>query len=509
VLIFREGSMVAKLVTIGDSLTQGFQHGAIRRPEWSFPALVARALGQAPFRTPDFSGGGDGGPLLDLELVLRRLSAQAGKRLDLWDVPQALLTLQQTMARIEAYWERGAGTEPSATGPLHHDLGVWGFEVLDALSLTDGVCAQNTAPPRDNLLRQLPEHGMYRTARRVLNPALEPELTTLTALGLAERLGESEGIENLLVGLGANNALGTCVSLKLRPSRDADLTRLAHERDCNLWQPEHFATIYAALATMIDRVPAERVFLTTVPHVTIAPVTRGVSPRARAAGQDELLDGYYEYYTSFWIWDRHFSETRNRYLRREEAQKVDRSIDLYNACIIREAEQRGWHVIDLCKVLDDLAFRRNRGRPRYQFPAGLVQALRDNPATAFRVRPDGEVLLDTRYPRIPSTPPAAHESSAAWRAAFKGGLFGLDGVHPTTTGYGIIAHEVLTSFQAAGVPGAEPAKLDWEAIVSHDSLLIDPPALLVTLERTLDALFAELPLDRLIEKLAGYGAEEL
>src|SRR6478752_2819766 len=215
--------MTARLVSLGDSLTQGFQHGAIRRTAWAFPALVARALGAEPFRAPDFSGGGGGGPLLDLELLLGRLSMKAGQRLDLYDVPSALFTVQQTMGLVEDYWERGPGTQPSDTGPIHHNLGNWGFDVLDATTLSDAVCAKNTPPPHHNLLRQLPENAMYRSARRACNPAQRRDLAALTPLGLAHRLGEEDGIENLLVGLGANNALGTCVSLKLRRPHHPDL----------------------------------------------------------------------------------------------------------------------------------------------------------------------------------------------------------------------------------------------------------------------------------------------
>jgi hypothetical protein len=36
-----------------------------------------------------------------------------------------------------------------------------------------------------------------------------------------------------------------------------------------------------------------------------------------------------------------------------------------------------------------------------------------------------------------------------------------------------------------------------------------PPALLASLEKTLDFLFAKLPLDKLVDRLAGYGAEPL
>jgi len=500
--------MTARLVTIGDSLTQGFQHGAVRRTAWAFPAMLARALGAEPFRAGDFTGNGSGGPLLDLEILLDRLSADCGTKLDLWEVPQALLSLQRTMSQIEDYWERGPGAEPSGSGPLHHNLGVWGFEVLDALTLSDAVCARNIPEPRDNLVRQLPEHGMYRTARRVFNPAARRELAQLTPLGLAKRVANEEGIENLLVGLGANNALGTCVTLDIRSSKSTDLALLAHERACNLWEPEHFASAYRDLAQQVEAVGAERVFLTTVPHVTIAPVTRGVSPHARAANAQELEGGYYEYYTRFWIWDQHFSPTRNAYLTREQARQIDRTIDAYNDCIREEARARGFHVVELCAVLDQLAFRRNSGRPPYRLPSGLVFALQQNPRTSFRVRPDGEVLLDTRFMRIPAQHPPESAPTDDWRAAFKGGLFGLDGVHPSTTGYGIIAHEVLSAFQAAGVPNADPGKLDWRGIVGNDTALTAPPALLVTLEATLDALFAKLPLDHLIEKIAGYGAEE-
>ena len=68
---------------------------------------------------------------------------------------------------------------------------------------------------------------------------------------------------------------------------------------------------------------------------------------------------------------------------------------------------------------------------------------------------------------------------------------------------------MVDGLQGWRVPGADPANLDWPAIVANDSLLTAPPALLISLEATLDALFAKLPLDKLIDKLAGYGSEAL
>jgi hypothetical protein len=496
--------MTARLVTIGDSLTQGFQHGAIRRSDWSFPAMMARALRIEPFRRPDFSGDGVGGPLLDLELLLRRLSDDCGKELDAWEAPRAIATVVASMGQVEDYWERGPGAGPSHSGPLHHDLASWGFDALDSTTLTDRVCRDNVPPARDNWLRQLPEHGMYRTARRVLNPAQDPAQQLLTQLGAAAQIGQQEGIENLLVWLGGNNALGTCVTLEVRPSEPADLARLAHERNCTLWRAQDFEVAYAKLIDAVQQVKTERVFLATVPHLTIPPVTRGVSPHARAKNLPEREGNYYEYYTRFWTWDDHFSTVFSEKLTRDQAREIDATIDAYNACIRKHATARGYHVIDSCALLDELAFRRNDGKPPYQFPPKLVEALQQNPLTSHRVRPDGTVLLDTRYMRIPAEPPHPGAGSADWQAAYRGGIFSLDGIHPTTTGYGLIAHEVLAAFQRAGVPGADPALLDWPSIVEHDTLLCTPPALLTSLEATLDRALAPLQqLFRLFERMAG------
>jgi hypothetical protein len=500
--------MVAKLVTVGDSLTQGFQHLAIRRPEWSYPAMLARALG-AEFRQADFSGGGHGGPLTDLELLFQEISRRAGAKLSWWEWPEAGLTVQTFMDVVEDYWERGAGTRSSRTGPLHHNLAVWGFEVLDALTLSDGVCLRNTHPPRSDALNQIPEFGMYRTARRVFNPHQLPDLEELPQLDLAQRIARDEGpIENLIVALGANNVLGTCARLKLNWSQSADIRKLGHQRSCTIWEPAHFRSIYAALAGKIAAVPAQRKFVATVPHVTVAPVTRGVSPRAKARGSDPLFDKYYEYYTRFWLWDADFNPDVHDHLTREDAARIDRVIDEYNEVIVEAAVANGFHVIDLCALLDSLAFRRNRGRPSYRFPEGLKRALAGNAATAQRVRPDGTVLLDTRYLRVPLEDPAADAASEKWQEAYRGGLFGLDGAHPTTIGYGVIAYEVLKVMQQAGTPGADPDQLAWPDIVAADSLVTSPPAVLSSLEQTLGFLFGKLSLDKAVEKLAGYGAED-
>jgi hypothetical protein len=498
--------MTARLVAIGDSLTQGFQHGAIRRTEWSVPAIVARAIGAAPFRQADFTASGGGGPMLDLELASRLLDEHLGPEIEAWELPMALEHLRRFMDQVEDHWERGAGTKPSTTGP-HHNLAVWGFEAVDALTITDGICRRNAPTPSDDWLFQLPESGMNRTAQRVLNPGRLRAREELSALDAASGIAEDEGIENLLVALGANNALGTCLFLELRWSSSTDRRRLAHQRQSTIWDPDHFAAVFDELADRVAALDADRTFLATIPHVTVAPVCRGVSPRARAEGGSALVDGYFEYYTHFWIWDSEFDPESHSRLTREDARIVDATIDAYNEHIRDLAAQRGWAVVDWCGLLDTLAFRRRDGVPRYRFPEGLLTALADNPATAFRLRPDGTVLLDTRFFRIPAAPVPDHAPTERWRQSYKGGLFGLDGVHPTTIGYGLVAHETLDVMAKAGVPGADPDALDWDAIVAADTLVTDPPRILAPLRQALGFLFGPAQLHHLIRHLSGLGSQ--
>ncbi len=64
-----------------------------------------------------------------------------------------------------------------------------------------------------------------------------------------------------------------------------------------------------------------------------------------------------------------------------------------------------------------------------------------------------------------------------------GGLFSLDGVHPTTVGYGLIAQELINIMRTAGVEfrhgnGAlrsDPVTVDFDRLIQHDSLVRTPP----------------------------------
>jgi hypothetical protein len=77
-----------------------------------------------------------------------------------------------------------------------------------------------------------------------------------------------------------------------------------------------------------------------------------------------------------------------------------------------------------------------------------------------------------------------------------GGLFSLDGVHPTTAGYGLVAQEFIDVMAGAGVrffhgdgrtPRSGPIAVDFERVMQRDSLIENPPG-------TLDHLW-----DRLVD----------
>src|SRR5262245_63600430 len=91
---------VNRLVAIGDSLTHGFQSGAIFNTDLSYPAIIAYELGwEEQFRHPHYPG--YGGIPLNLEMLLRDLEERFGSELSFWEVPLALFHLRQHLAEAE------------------------------------------------------------------------------------------------------------------------------------------------------------------------------------------------------------------------------------------------------------------------------------------------------------------------------------------------------------------------------------------------------------------------
>ena len=474
----RRGRPRHRLVVLGDSLSQGFQSGAIFNTRLSWPMIVAWELGcDDEFRHPVYDA--QGGLPLNLELLIRTLERRFGERIDFWEAPLALFELREFMARVEATWEAPTSITRRSTAVMHN-LSVYGWDVRDLLDRTCRNLRAAIDEPRNDLIQQIVQNHNERAALRVYNSLHDDE----SVLDGARRLGEEgavadgpdggtsgHGIEVLVVFIGSNNALGSVTSLSVKWSGPGHDT-LAGKGAYNVWRPSHFQAELDRLVTQLSSIKARHVILATVPHVTIAPFARGVGGKARPGSR------YFPFYTRPWIADGRFDPKEDPKISENQARAIDSAIDQYNDAIVAAVRQaraqgRDWYVLDVSGVLDRLASRRylldEQARPPWWTPYELPRALAN-------LRP----VPDSRF----------FASGPTGRT--RGGLFSLDGVHPTTIGYGIIAQEVIDVMQRAGVkfylgdyrdrsaqsPPSErlgPIRVDFERLVRQDSLISAPP----------------------------------
>jgi lysophospholipase L1-like esterase len=414
------------------------------------------------FRVPNV---GNLGLPLNLERLLYDAEAELSARPSDFELFVRLpLVVERFIDQVEDYYERGAGAAPAKFGGSYHNLAVWGFALADALRLTPER-SQRAIDAEEGWIEDdflgLPSGSMYRTAKKVFNPKDVAARFQDSQLRALERLLETEGpLDVLLVWLGANDALGTVLDLEIKDMTgvaelSSDPVRLA---DWNLTSEALFRTDYVELARDLDALlrrlsPLTKVFVGNVPHVTIPPITRG-------SGKFE--GGYFEEYRRFFVRD----ETPTLHLERlsrQDAMLIDRRIDAFNLVIREQVRARpSWHLVDTCALLDELAVRRNGA------DADPGQRLRQY--YVGRGRADHPLLGLDPVPSILSY--GVKEGRRT-----QGGLMSLDGVHPTTIGYGLIAEYFLEAMSAAGVPGSDPRNLPWGEVLANDQLLMQPPAL--------------------------------
>lgn len=477
-----DGSNAAhRLVTLGDSLTHGFQSGAIYNTHISWPMIVAWEMGwDRRLRHPKYEG--FGGLPLNIEYIVRKMEHAFGSTLSWWEVPAALFEVRHLMAQIEDWWERGPGSHFPLVKGINHNLAVYGWDLRDALDRTAAKCSRDIQSPKNDLLAQIVENANDRAALHVLDSARggDGDGAYLSPVDAAAELQKQGGIETLVVFLGANNALGTVVSLDLRWSQinaddphdttksPPDYQNLDRKNVFTVWDPLHFKVELDALVAKIERIDAAHVIWTTVPHVTIAPIAKGVGEKVSPGSR------YYPYYTYAWITESAFNPSDDPCITAAQARAIDSAIDQYNDDIteaVRRARRQGrdWYLLDVAGVLDRLASRRYiedaNARPSwwtgaYELPPVLTAL--DPPLTSrfFASGPTGRTA---------------------------GGLFSLDGVHPTTVCYGILAQEFIRVMERAQVkfyfgdsasvrPG--PVLVDFKRLLTLDSLIAAPPAAL-------------------------------
>lgn len=474
--------MSVKLLTIGDSISQGFMSGAAARTDLSFSTLIARKLGIAEYGFPDVWK--LGGHPLNLENVLRALNNRYGNDIRGLEWLTVLQTIGLQMDQVENFYERGDGraTNPTGLTGFYHNLAIRGFTIADAWQVTPQLSLdtiQQGKEQGDNWFLGLPDESFHRVALRVLNPNLDPEFMAFSQLEwLRYHATRNGGIENVFLWLGANNALGTVLSLTIKPTpgvrnttgqRPVDLPYQERENQgWNLWHPDDFRAEYQELIDRTDAILAEnecpdcRVFVATVPLVTIAPLAKGVGPVTPITVTEENGETreymYYKYYTYF-PFDESFAHRTDRNLNLQQALLIDNTIRAYNR-IIREITTAAnaklptprYFVVDIAQSLSDMALKRNDYKPRYDFP-NFFEFISPQADTKFY-----------------------HADRSGQMK--QGGIFSLDGVHPSAIGQGLLAHEFLKGMRAAGLNVDLLNDDDWRAIFDSDDLYNKPISLM-------------------------------
>ena len=467
--MFRKKEAKHKLVVIGDSLSQGFKNGGIYRTDINFPSFVARCFDPVPeFIQPSFTA--QAGIPLNLEILLRGISEEFGENLEWNEFVGAASHTFKTLKRVKKYWEGGFKDLSVDQNQPYHNQAVWGFAINDSWIVNEKNSREFIDQNKEqfSVFGLLPEHAKYTTARLVLNPTLKPETEENTQIQNAQLLQQDGGIENLIVCLGHNNALGAVVNLELKWSEPKDLTAFTAHRTHSIYRPIHFEKEYRELAERISEIGAERVFVPTIPYPTIPPVVRGVN-----SGLSSERLRYFDYYTRFWIWDEDFDPVKHPHLTKDEAIQIDFAIDEFNSIIRKVAKEHGWFVVPMAKNVASMARRRLGGELLQSYPDDFVAALKRNPLTSHLVNEKDEATLSTDFIRV----------KKETGKMYKGGIFSLDGLHPTTIGYGLMANVYRETMRQAGIKFQKP--MDWDFIIQEDSLVTTPPALLSELKMVL------------------------
>ncbi|MBC8152132.1 MAG: hypothetical protein H7Z72_04410 [Bacteroidetes bacterium] len=463
---------MTRLFTIGDSISQGFMSGAAARTELSYSTLLAKKLGLLPGGYAYPTVWKQGGLPTNIESVLRVLNRRYGSNIRGIEWLTALSTINSVLDMAEAYYERGEGNETVGLPDVrsYHNVAARGFDVADAWKMTPSVALQNIRKENsktgtDDFIFGVPNASFYRTAHKVLNPSLSAQFDDFSQLSwLEHHVTESGGVENLCLWLGANNALGTVVDLEIRQTPgDGSPVGMSHDarvhEKWNLWHPNDFKAEYKLLLDKVDAAmnqnadPNWNVFIGTVPYVSIAPLLKGVGSTVEIDG-----DLYFKYYTYF-PFTEEIAHKEDLHLTINQVLHIDNCIRAYNEFIKSEVDRlntaqgrKCYHIVDIAKALHQMAWKRNSGKPTYPFPA----------------------YFEFVYPRIDTK----YYHVSANGTMKQGGIFSLDGVHPTAIGQGLIAHEFGKVMQGAGVAVPAFTDADWAEIFATDTLYTSPITLM-------------------------------
>jgi hypothetical protein len=240
-----------------------------------------------------------------------------------------------------------------------------------------------------------------------------------------------------------------------------------------VWRPIHFKAELDKLVEEVKTIRARHVIWGTVPHVTIAPFARGVN-KDKDGNKARPGSRYFPYYTLPWLTEDDFNPEKNPHITGQEARAIDSAIDQYNDYIVEAVragrnEGRDWYVFETAALLDRLASRRY-----IEDPAARPEWW-DKVGGEYKLPPELQALSPVPDSRFYRSGPSGRTH---------GGLFSLDGIHPTTIGYGIMAQEFIKVMQLAGVKFYKSdgktertgeVKVDFKRLIAEDTLISNPP----------------------------------
>lgn len=403
-----------KLFTIGDSISQGFMSGAAARTDQCFSTLIAEVLKTSSYNIPYWPKGGHP---LNIEEAFRVLERRFDDDDDIkgpieWT--KAFNILNAYLDLVEDYYERGEGNDPKFKDPFHN-VAIRGFDVSNAWQINPGICTEfinrSRNSRRDNLFGFV-DQSFLRTARTVLSGGSKGN-QNFSQLDWLKHHHEKEGVENLVMFLGANNALGTVLSLEInQTSRNGTAFKDGPEKvsleerrsnHWNLWHPEDFRVEYRyTLKKAMDIMESNpknvnyKVFVGTIPLVTIAPIIKavgqvserqqvevreyrmdGCNPAPKSKSElpkgDEIKYSYAKYYTYFPFADSF--DIKDKHLNFRQILHIDNCIRAYNRIIQEEVMEvnkrlndRKVFIVDVGTILSKMALKRNNLMPPYEYP---------------------------------------------------------------------------------------------------------------------------------------------
>ncbi len=426
-----------KLMAIGDSLYQGTRSLTTKSElcRMSAPAQIARALGFEDFFSPD-----PGQPfVIDMEEWLKNPDLD---RISAW------------LGQNAAYW---LGAPASPTGYQYFDnVAVAGSEVwhLYAFSAGDGqkqaadiVAGLGGAPLSLGNFANVDTAGLYYgfNSRFTLNPSNQDPWQGMTQLQwVAERKPE-----RLLVNIGSNNGLwDMCfngqASAKFYFGKAYGANAGLPHQDDDFTQIEELAEHLAAL-------PAEvgEIYFNALGRPRCVANLMPFGNTGQSQHDDYIV--WYEHPRAgyFDTYENRFALSPNAYGRMSAAdmKAMDDYVAATNARIrdILQAKviNRTLKFVDLYEVLSQYDAK------HYGDAEGVVC--------------DRKTLTNNMF------------ESALVGGFRMGGLFGLDGMHLTTVGYGIMARGVLATM------GADPDKVDLTALCNSDALIQSAAGIWTTL----------------------------